>query len=170
MPRPKRTLYQAYTGTLPDSSLRYILEALLPYSRANIMLAYKPNSFFNDLEKISNKYSRSTLRSSYYRAIKDGYIVVSPSRQPTLSPTGHAALEPYQPVKLSGAYIVVIFDIPEQYARQRARFRTLLRELDFVPVQKSVWESTYDSRAILTQAMRELRITPYVKLYEAVAI
>lgn len=37
------------------SALSFILIACIPYSEPGFMLAYKPNIFFNELEKISKQ-------------------------------------------------------------------------------------------------------------------
>jgi len=43
------------TKVLPNTALAYVLESLIPYSDANIKLAFKPHLFFNDLENIARQ-------------------------------------------------------------------------------------------------------------------
>ncbi len=164
-------MFHAYTNTLPDSALRYVLEALIPYTQANIKLAFKPSEFFNDLEHIDRKkqYSRSSLRRAYHQAKRAGYIDTS-GKTPTISAGARRMLEPYQPTRLESARLIVMFDIPEIHKTQRDKFRQLLRELRFDQVQKSVWSSEFDSRDIIRQAVVDLGIADYTVVYEAVPL
>ncbi|PID33411.1 hypothetical protein CR969_00890 [Candidatus Saccharibacteria bacterium] len=165
-----RSRINPFSNQLPDTSLRYILEALIPYSQANIKLAFKPSQFFSDLEKIDRgKYSRSTLRRSYYRAINDNYVQKT-DKGFRLTDKGKRALEPYQPEKLDGSHILVIFDIPESEVYKRQLLRLLLVELKFKMVQKSVWVSDYECRDILRSEINRLNIEDYVQVFEAVEL
>lgn len=174
MGRTHRSLIRAYTNKLPDSSLRYVLESLLPYSRANMHLTFSPVKFFDDLEQIShtksNSYKRETLRRSYHQAVDRGYIDIQPDGTPALSADGRHAIEPYRPTKLPRSELLVIFDIPESRRRQRDQFRLLLRELKFQQIQKSVWSSPFDSREVIMQATKELQVQKYIELRESIRL
>lgn len=148
-----------------------MLEAFIPYSRANLELAYKPNAFFNHLEQIDRqkRYAKSTLVQAYYSAKNKGYLV---NVDDTLRVSDEALqmLKPYRPARLAHARLIVMFDIPESHKRHRDSFRSLLRELKYVQIQKSIWSSKYDSRVAVLKAVIDLGIDDYVELYEAVPI
>lgn len=154
------------------STTHYVLSGLIPYTEANIKLAFKPTAFFNDLEKLNkHKIKRSTLCSSYYQAIKDGLVRINDTGIPRLTEEGLAQLRRYEPVKLKGAAsILVIFDIPEENRYQRQQFRTLLRELRFTQVQKSVWQSEHDILEYLLPEIKRLRLREYVQVYESARV
>jgi hypothetical protein len=163
----KRTLSNKQ---LPDSALKYLLEALLPYSNANLKLAFKPNLFFNDLENIAKtrSFNNGTYKNAYYKALKDGFIELNDRRQPRLTQRGAQLLRPFEPKKLAeGASLMIVFDIPESKRAKRTYLRRCLHELKFIQVQKSVWISKYDSKDYLMDELKYHKISPYVLLYEA---
>lgn len=150
------------------SPLVYVLKGLMPYSHENLLLAFKPKLFFAELAKISN-HSESALRAAFYRAqqhklIDDGVI-------PRLTVLGRQELQPFIAQHLANnAELVVIFDIPEVIADIRRQFRLLLRNLEFRQVQQSVWATRYDYRGVIKEAIKELDLTDYVQMYEAVKL
>ncbi|MBW3569189.1 CRISPR-associated endonuclease Cas2 [Candidatus Parcubacteria bacterium] len=154
------------------SSTDYILKSLIPYSEPNIKLAYKPNQFFDDLEKLDGwQAKRKSLRTSYYRAIKKGLLEIDETGIPRLTEKGKNKIKVYKPKKLGkNARILVTFDIPEVEKRKRERLRVLLRELYFKQVQKSVWETEYDVIDYLKAEIEEKRLQPYVNVYESLKI
>lgn len=163
---------QRFDGKLPNNALRHVLMALIPYTEANLKLAFKPNEFFNDLDRIDRaekRYARSSLRSAYYQAISQGYLEILDG-QPFLTDKGTESLAPYQPKQLENSCILVIFDIPETKRHKRQIFRRLLRELKFQQVQKSVWKCGFECRDILAAEITYLRIEPHVEIFEAVEI
>lgn len=165
---PKRNV----SRQLPDSALRYVLQALIPYSHANLTLSFRPSQFFNDLEAIDQrkKYKRQTLRNVYYSAKRQKLITIDQSGRPQLSITARQMLQPYRPKILSGATVIAIFDIPEAQRNKRTQLRTLLRELKFRQVQQSVWQTKLDCIKVLQPFLEDLEVTEYVELYEAVKI
>jgi len=62
-----------YSKPNSRSALRTILRALIPYTRENLLLSFKPNQFFNELERNSS-YSRKTLQNALSRAEKEGFV------------------------------------------------------------------------------------------------
>lgn len=147
------------------SSIGYILEALLPYSDANLKLIYKPHQFFSDLEQISN-YKKRTLQNSFYK-LKQQDLIEFEDGIPHLTTKGFVKLQLYKPVLIRNAYLMIIFDIPECERVKRQRLRVLLRELRFTQVQKSVWTSQYETRDYLKAQIKDLRIENYVKVFES---
>lgn len=149
---------------------KYILKALVPYTDANLRLAFKPISFFNKLAKLSNQKER-TLRSAYYRAIKSELLELDSNNIPRLTDKGRDALKIYQPTTFGkDARLLITFDIPESQRIKRARLRTLLRELRFIKIQQSVWITKYDCREYLATEIKESGLTKYVIIYEAVKL
>ncbi len=157
---------------LPDTAMRYVLESMIPYTRANIALAFRPNTFFNDLERIDRKreYSRNTLRVAYYRAKRERLIAFDELGRVELTEAGVARLRPWEPKKLIGSHVMVIFDIPETQRSKRNQLRMLLRELKFIQIQKSVWRSNLDCAPIIASASRKLKIENFVQVYECAQI
>lgn len=147
---------------------KYLLKALIPYSKANLELSFKPNRFFNELEKLDN-INRRTLRSAFYRAQKRGLITIDSEGIPRLTCRGIAATKTYKPKKLGrNAYILLIFDIPESERKKRDHLRALLRELSFKKIQQSVWACRYDHREYLAAELKEYGLENYVLIYEAI--
>ncbi|PID32715.1 hypothetical protein CR956_00995 [Candidatus Saccharibacteria bacterium] len=160
-----------YSKELPESALRYVLESLIPYTRANLNLAFKPNSFFDDLERIDKgRYSRSSMRNAYYRALREGLIEKNDDGSIRLTEKGESSLKPYEPESLNGSHILVVFDIPEGERYKRRMFRLLLRELKFRMIQQSVWLTDYECRNILAAEIDRLKLDDYVQIYEAVEL
>lgn len=148
--------------------MSYVLQSLVPYTKASVELAFRPNEFFNELERrdAHRNYALSTLKKAYYTAKQQGLIITIDS-QPTISPEAQAMLTPYQPSRLTGARIMVIFDIPEHQRNKRQWLRLLLRELKFNKVQQSVWVSDYECREVLQAGIAERNLWQYVQVYEA---
>lgn len=148
------------------SSAHYILKALIPYTEANLLLSYKPNLFFNELERISNK-NRRTLENEFYRLKRDGYIqqTVDSVR---LTDEGLAQLELFEPKHIEGdAKLMIIFDIPENLRHKRDALRSTLKLLRFRQVQKSVWLTEYECRMHLTKEIKTNQLQDYVRFFEA---
>jgi DNA-binding transcriptional regulator PaaX len=146
-----------------------VLLALVPYTRQNMLLAFHPDRFFTELEK-STDYSQSTLREAYRRIQKDNLVVISDSTV-RLTTDGERSVRPFTAEKLTGgAELMVIFDIPESQAHIRRQFRSLLIELKFVQIQRSVWTTGMDHRAMLHEIVDELNAHDWVKIYEAAPI
>lgn len=148
-----------------DSIAVYILEALLPFTKANINLVFKPSRFFYELEQISKRKKR-TLQNEFYKLKKRGLITFEDGT-PRLTEKGYASLGLYKPAKLEGACLMVVFDIPECDRDKRRKLRLLLKELKFHQVQKSVWVSRYETRKYLRAEIRELNLQEHVKVFEA---
>jgi DNA-binding transcriptional regulator PaaX len=145
-----------------------MLQALIPYTEANIKLVFKPNAFFNDLEKITQT-KRRTLRNVYYRAKKEGLIALDDNNIPRLTEKGQRRVRRYNARHLGpNARLMVIFDIPEAEAWKRQYLRRLLKELNFRLVQKSVWVSEFDHRELLMAEREQYGLQDCMQIFEAV--
>lgn len=146
-----------------QSAIAYILKALIPYSSQSIMLGFKPNQFFNELEKIS-RYNRRALEEAARRAERRGLIQQNKEKYLQLTELGKRQALPFIAKKLTDSQMMVIFDIPEDGPRRQ--FRQLLRSWDFMLVQKSVWISKYDHRESVATAIDTLNLEGFVRVYE----
>jgi len=143
-----------------------LLLALIPYTRQNLMLTFHPNAFFNELERIGN-YSHKSIKQAYYRAKRNRLIRVE-AGQVVLSEAAKQRIAPYIAKKLIGnVQLMVIFDIPEEKAYIRRNLRTLLVELKFRQIQRSVWVTDMDYRQILKDFISEYHAKDWIKIYEA---
>lgn len=148
--------------------MHYVLSSLVPYTEANIKLAFKPNWFFDDLEKLDRvKANKKALKTTYYRAIKNGLIEFGEPGLPRLTKNGELKLSLYEPKKLKNASLMLIFDIPEAEKSKRQHLRIILRQLKFRQIQKSVYVSNYDSRKYLKSELKKYHMEKYVKLFES---
>lgn len=150
------------------SPAHYILSSLVPYTEANLKLSFKPNLFFNDLEKLDEiKASKNAVKSSYYRLIKKKFIEIDSNGIPRLTEKGFRKTKAFKPKKLKDAKLMIIFDIPEAESSKRKRLRVLLKELSFTQVQKSVWMSEFDHREYIRAEIKDFELEGCVELLEA---
>lgn len=152
------------------SALIFVLKGFVPYTHENYLLACRPNQFFNELEKTSDIYSRSTLRNAYWRAKQQGFIQET-NAHIKLTPTGLKRLRPFIAECLGkDARLIVMFDIPEKDVAKRHALRRLLKAWEFQQVQKSVWVTDMDYRSLLVDAVRELDLGNCVEIHESLKI
>lgn len=153
----------------PKSALAFVLLGLVPYSRPNMLLAFRPNQFFNELEKIS-RYKQATLRAAYWRAQQQDLIkqkIEQDKNVVRLTEKGRRKIALFVAEKLkSDASLMVIFDIPEDQSSSRRKFRQVLKDWQFSQVQKSVWMTDKDYHEELIEVIKELGLDNYVELYE----
>ena len=148
------------------STTYYVLSALVPYTESNTALSFKPATFFKELAK-RHGAQEQVVRNAYQRAMQKDLILRSENGLPQLTAKGQRQLAPFHAKSLPNAELMVIFDIPEEAAAKRQRFRRYLREFEFVQIQKSVWTTHLDCTQYIKQAAEELKITEYVRLFES---
>lgn len=152
------------------SATTYVLLALVPYTKQNLLLSFSPNRFFNELDKTTPPFPRKTLREAYIRAEKAKLITIEQNK-PRLTLAGKRKVQPYIAKTLSkDVYVMVIFDIPKATDWVRRRFRLMLKELEFVQIQQSVWATKQDHIAIVEEMVNELKLTHCVQVFEAARI
>lgn len=148
------------------NSTQYVLSALVPYTESNLKLVFTPKRFFSDLN-ILDKNKEKTLKNAYYNCIKRGYVLLDElTGQPVITNKGLSKLKPYESRRLKGSNIMVIFDILETHRHKRRQLRTLLRQLEFEQIQKSVWSTDLDSREYLKAEIKRLNLEKEVKIFE----
>lgn len=145
------------------SALGFVLRAMIPYSRENLLLGFRPSQFFNELEKIS-MYKRRALEEAARRAEERGFLERNKEKQLRLTELGMIHALPFTAQKLKGGNLMVVFDISEDLSRDR--FRKLLKNWQFRPIQKSVWTTNYDHRESIRNAVKILEIEDSVRVYE----
>lgn len=145
-----------------------ILRALIPYTEQNIKLAFKPNRFFNDLERLT-RANRNTLASTYSRAKRQGYIEMR-NNVPVLTEAGKAKIGKLGKPELLAGWLVVSFDIPEKRRNDRYELRNYLRTRGFQQVQKSLWCTDYDYTEDLREVIAELRLGQHVLVFLAASV
>lgn len=148
-----------------DTPLIFILKSLIPYTRPNLLLSFRPNQFFNEIAQHSD-HSRKSLRDAYNYAKRKGLVIEAD--RPSLTFAGQERVQPFVAKKLHhGGKLMVIFDIPEEIKLKRDAFRRFLRKLEFAQVQQSVWLSENDNRAIVREAIDFYGLSGMVEVYEA---
>lgn len=149
------------------SATHYILSSIMPYTEANLKLVFLPKRFISDLYKL-DRFKSNNIRIAYKRCIKDGLIYFDEhTNRPILSEKALNKLRIFEPRKLLNAKLMVIFDIPESDRWKRQQVRSLLTQLKFTQVQKSVWMSDYDSREYLKQEIKRLNLSNNLQIYES---
>lgn len=147
-----------------NPTLSYVLESLIPFTEANMNLAFRPHAFFNELDR-RGKISSHSARNAYYRAKSNGLIIFD-GKELVLSARAWHIIGKHTPATLPpDQCLMVIFDIPEEYRQKRRQLRSLLRELRFRQEQRSVWTSANDHREIVLRLINELQITQYTKVF-----
>lgn len=148
-----------------NTSLSFIIRGLIPYTRENILLSFRPSQFFFELSKQSNK-NVETYKSAYYRAINKGYIELGEDGVPRITDKGQKYIKVFEPKKLKKSKVMVIFDIPESDRWKRSRLRLSLKEYRFVQIQKSVWVSEYDCIDLFKSEIDHLKLKEDVRIFE----
>jgi len=69
--------------------------------------------------------------------------------------------------KWNKKFYVIIFDIPNNYKKQRDLFVRKLKELNFYQLQKSVYVFLYNPQEIIDFLANILDISPYIRILEA---
>jgi len=103
------------------------------------------------------KYQRKKVSDVFYRLRRRGCIEIKKKNHQiyiTLTERGRKeagwlqidALKIKKPKKWDGKWRMVIFDIAQLKKLYREAFRGKLKELDFYPLQKSVWIHPFDCR------------------------
>lgn len=134
------------------------------------MLSFQPSKFFAELERVE-KISANTLQTAYYRAIKSGLLILDDNGVPRLTDKGRHRVKLYKPKRLeAGAFLLVVFDVPEDERYKRQHLRDLLKELSFKKIQQSVWATEYDHRDYLKAEIKEYKLEKYVQIFEAVSL
>jgi phenylacetic acid degradation operon negative regulatory protein len=147
------------------SPLTYVLVGLIPYTKPNLLLTFKPKLFFREIERIS-KYKQSTLRSAYWRAHQQG-LLKKHQDIVMITTKGRQKVAPFIAQKLhNSGQLMVIFDIPEDQKSKRQQFRQVLKQWQFTQIQKSVWSTDKDYKEELADLIQALDLDECIEVYE----
>jgi len=112
---------------------------------------------------------RKYLRQSMNRLVRRGFLMREPTRW-MLTKTGERFFRKTFPeikkekiAPWNGKWRLVSFDIPEKHSTKRKQLRALLREFDFLPLQKSVWVSPNNIRDKFWELLVKGGLQPYCK-------
>lgn len=103
---------------------------------------------------------------------KDGTFVVE------LSEKGKRKIREFQftelkipiPKQWDGKWRIITFDIPNKRNAGREALRSKIKELDFYPLQKSVWVFPYPCEQEIEFIVEFFHLYPYVQIIEATKI
>lgn len=146
------------------SAMSYVIEGLIPFTDANLKLAFSPSAFFRELAATSDNEA-DRLRRAYYRAKKSGIVRYL---------DGHFAIDQRYLDKMrrqtrtplpDGQTMLVMYDIPEKFEYKRRQLRSLLRELGFAQIQKSAWQTSNNCFEPVLALISTLGIAPYVQVF-----
>ena len=151
------------------SATLLFLKALIPYSKANLKLNYRPSEFFADLEQ-RHKLNTNTSRNAFHRAVKKGLVIINDHGYPQLTSKGHRALAPFVAKKLNDSLLLIAFDIPENERWKRDHLRLMLNEFYFKKIQKSVWATDRDCAKYLEAEVQNLNLEKHIRMFEARSI
>ncbi len=132
----------------------------------------------DEMEKELRKY-----RLLFYKLKKDG-LVVEKARDnkvsPSLTKDGKEKLNnlmagylfsPHRYCKeLSKNLVIVIFDIPEIHRNRRGWLRSVLRNLGFTMIQKSVWVGKSKIPRQFIDDLHKLSLSSYVEIFQVVKL
>ncbi|MFO0970815.1 MAG: hypothetical protein U0520_00480 [Candidatus Saccharimonadales bacterium] len=147
------------------SALGYVIEALIPFSDANLNLTFKPSQFFRELAEKTGK-AESSLKNALVKAKKDNLLVLTGSRV-HFENEAMILIERFKKLEatpLRSGYVLVLFDIPQSHDYQRRLLVRELKALRFKQIQKSVWASDHDNRDVLLDIVSELKIGRFVAI------
>jgi len=145
-----------------------VLKALIPYTEQNLKLAFKPNLFFNDLERLTQS-NRQTLANTLSRTKRQG-LVENRGGIPVLTKKGLTKLKELQSPDLLAGWLLVSFDIPEARRHDRYALRSYLRMHGFRQLHKSLWANEHDYTQELKDVITELKLGQYVGIFVAASV
>lgn len=145
-----------------------------------LSLTRRPDHYFRIVRDMARAW-RHINEESLHRAIKRLYwsklVATQEGRDGTvtlaLTEEGKRRIVRYhlsrmeipKPKRWDGLWRLVVFDIPEHRRRERNFLAGTLKQLGFVPLQKSVFVFPYDSRESVKFLVDYLNLRPYVRLF-----
>lgn len=144
--KPKSEIVRDIFSWLMIAGAVYIA-AGSPYFIVNIMRNFKKGK----------KYQKKKVSDSFSQLLREGFIEIEKKNHQiyiSLTEKGKKkanwlqvdALKIKKPRKWDGQWRMVIFDIAQLKRFYREAFRGKLKQLDFYPLQKSVWIHPFDCR------------------------
>ena len=148
--KPRSEIVKDIFKWLAIAGMVYIA-ASSPYFTLNLIKEFKKQ------KKHKKRYKKQKIYNSFYNLQKQGYISIERMGHRvcvSLTEKGRKKLAWLQvdglkikkPKKWDKKWRIIIFDISQLKKIQRNAFRGKLEELNFRPLQKSVWIHPYDCR------------------------
>ena len=118
---------------------------------------------------------RHTFSQSIYRLKRDGLIDEQKNKY-SLTPLGRIKLkqlesqhasalpDPKYDKKSGDELKIVVFDIPETQARKRLWLRSVLKNLDYIMLQKSVWTGKTKIPELLIKDLEKLQLLTHIEI------
>ncbi|MCX6810965.1 MAG: winged helix DNA-binding protein [Candidatus Berkelbacteria bacterium] len=75
-----------------------------------------------------------------------------------------------RPEKWDGEWWIVVYDIPKDKSSRRDQFRRMLRRLQLISIQESIFVFPFDCTQVIDQILYEIGISDYVSIFAARAI
>lgn len=133
---------------------------------------------FGQLYPELRRYNRYRVRATLKRLEKGGLVSISYEGDKTvirLTKNGQEKILKYKLEEMKikpqkrwdGKWRIVIFDIPEKFKLARNVFAAKLREIGFLPLQKSVWICPYPCEEEIDFLKEVFKIRPFVKVITA---
>lgn len=151
---------------------------LLLAAGVSLSLTHNPNRQFSVLksaarewQKINQRSLREAIRRLYksemvdYEESKDGtvrLVLRERGKKKTLA-YNLDTMEIKKPKRWDGLWQLVIFDIPEDKKKSRDALARKLRQLGFLPLQKSVFVYPYECRDEINFIVEIFELKPYVR-------
>lgn len=149
--------YKYYFHKPRGEIAKYILQSLV-VGGALLLSGASVASMFWSVVKNRQRYQKKRFCDTFTRLVRKGLIVVERHGHDlkiTLTQEGKRAagymqidkLKINRPKQWDGFWRFILFDISNLRTPQRNAFRGMLKELEFIPFQKSVWVHAFDCTA-----------------------
>lgn len=151
---------------------------LLLFAGVTLTFTRKPDTALRILKTVPMAWrdiNRNALRKSVQRLHHSGFICAQEESGGVslfaLTEEGKKRSASYQlsainitkPPQWDGLWRVVMFDIPERYKKGRDALAKKLKELGFMPIQKSVFALPYECKNEISFIVETSNLSPYVK-------
>jgi len=149
----------------------------LPHGTSYSRMDYLLQKRHEQADKIASKQVRRNFNNFIYRLRKDGLVVRVNRNEKTfikLSPKGKEILQKLRATilpstryekKEENTIKIVVFDIPEKEKNKRDWLRSVLKNLNFNMVQKSVWMGKSKLPEEFIEDLDYLNILSYVEIF-----
>ncbi|MBI3459061.1 hypothetical protein HY061_02255 [Candidatus Azambacteria bacterium] len=126
------------------------------------------------LTRDSQKESKRRLQRYISKLKQDGLIELTKENQISLTSRGFDKIEelksrPYNQgfqIEESSQVIIISFDIPEKYRKNRNWLRGVLKFLNFEMVHQSTWVGKIKIPEKLLEQLEKMEILKYIKIFE----
>ena len=121
--------------------------------------------YFEELKKKNKLYPTfyNLKRSGYLSEAKKGEYILTGKAKEKIDKLKFKKINKLNKFR-DNKMLLVLFDIPETRKRDRDQFRRVLKELDFIQLQKSIWLTNKDSVKEVVNVIKSLKIDNYVEM------